>query len=95
MTVYMVRRGTLRHFVFLEHGAHYTVFMLAVLMFTSALIHIPELIPGLVGIGIIGASIAASIRVSKLPPEQRRKALLSNIITGVMALSGQWLLCRG
>ena len=75
MTVYMVRRGTLRHFVFLEHGAHYTVFMLAVLMLTSALIHIPELIPGLVGIGIIGASIAASIRVSKLPPDKRQKAL--------------------
>lgn len=75
MTIFMVRRGTLNHFVYLEHGAHYTVFVLAILMLTSAIIHIPELIPGLAGIGIIGASIAASIRVSKLPPEQRKKAL--------------------
>jgi hypothetical protein len=32
-------------------------------MLFSALWHIPELIPGLAGIGIIGASIAASVRV--------------------------------
>lgn len=75
MTIFMVRRGTLKNFVYLEHGAHYTVFILAVLMLTSALLHIPELIPGLAGIGIIGASIAASIRVSKMSPEQRKKAL--------------------
>lgn len=65
MTVFMVRRGTLNNFVYLEHGAHYTVFFLALIMLFSALWHIPELIPGLVGIGIIGASIAASVRVRK------------------------------
>lgn len=65
MTVYMVRKGTLNNFVYLEHGAHYTVFVLAIIMLFSALLQIPELIPGLVGIGIIGASIAASIRVRK------------------------------
>jgi len=66
MTVFMVRRGTLKNFAYLEHGAHYTVFVLAVIMLISALYHIPELIPGLAGIGIIGSSIAASIRVNKL-----------------------------
>lgn len=65
MTVFMVRRGTLKNFIYLEHGAHYTVFVLALIMLFSALFHIPELIPGLAGIGIIGASIAASIRVRK------------------------------
>ena len=65
MTIFMVRRGTLNNFIYLEHGAHYTVFVLAVIMLTSALLHIPELVPGLAGIGIIGASIAASIRVNK------------------------------
>jgi hypothetical protein len=65
MTVFMVRRGTLNNFIYLEHGAHYTVFVLAVIMLTSALLRIPELVPGLAGIGIIGASIAASIRVRK------------------------------
>lgn len=66
LTIFMVRRGTLGNFVYLEHGAHYTVFVLAVIMLLSALFHIPELIPGLVGIGIIGSSIAASIRVRRL-----------------------------
>lgn len=66
MTIFMVRRGTLNNFVYLEHGAHYTVFVLAIIMLASALLHIPELVPGLAGIGIIGASIAASIRVNKL-----------------------------
>ncbi len=65
MTVFMVRRGTLNHFAYLEHGAHYTVFVLAMIMLFSALYHIPELVPGLAGIGIIGASIAASVRVRR------------------------------
>jgi uncharacterized protein len=71
MTVFMVRRGTLNNFVYLEHGAHYTVFVLAVIMLISALFHIPELIPGLAGIGIIGSSIAASVRVNKLKAQGR------------------------
>jgi hypothetical protein len=65
MTVYMVRKGTLNEFVYLEHGAHYTVFVLAVVMLASALLDIPEIVPGLTGLGIIAASIAASIRVRK------------------------------
>ncbi|MBP9852701.1 DUF475 domain-containing protein [Candidatus Saccharibacteria bacterium] len=63
MTVYMVRKGTLNNFAYLEHGAHYTVFVLAIVMLASALWHIPEIVPGLTGIGVIMASIAASIRV--------------------------------
>lgn len=65
LTIYMVRKGTLHNFIYLEHGAHYTVFVLAIIMLTSALLHVPELVPGLAGIGIIGASIAASVRVRK------------------------------
>ncbi len=65
MTVYMVRKGTLNNFAYLEHGAHYTVFVLAIVMLASALFEIPEVVPGLTGIGIILASIAASIRVRK------------------------------
>ena len=65
MTVYMVRKGTLNHFIYLEHGAHYTVFVLAVVMLASALLKIPEVVPGLTGLGIIVASIVASVRVRK------------------------------
>jgi hypothetical protein len=68
LTVYMVRKGTLNSYKFLEHGAHYAVFVLAAAMLLSLLIHIPEVITGVLGIGLIGASIVASVQA-------RRKAL--------------------
>lgn len=70
MTIFMVRRKTLNNFIYLEHGAHYTVFVLAIIMLGSALFAVPEVVPGLTGIGIIAASIAASIRVRKLEAKQ-------------------------
>jgi hypothetical protein len=66
MTVYLVRKKTLGQFIYLEHGAHYTVFVLAMVMLASALLDIPEIVPGLTGVGIILASIIASVRVQKL-----------------------------
>lgn len=69
LTIYMVRRKTLNNFVYLEHGAHYTVFVLAVVMLASALLRVPDVVPGLTGIGIIGASFAASIRARRLKSE--------------------------
>ena len=62
-TVYMVRRGTLEALPFLEHGAHYAVFVLAATMLLSLWINVPEVITGVLGIGLIGASILASQRV--------------------------------
>ncbi len=62
LTVFMVRRKTLGQYIFLEHGAHYTVLMLAAILLASVIWNISDYIPGLVGVGIIGASVAASIR---------------------------------
>lgn len=60
MTVFMVRRGTLEAYKFLEHGAHYAVLVLAGTMLLSLLITIPEVITGILGLGLIGASVIAS-----------------------------------
>jgi hypothetical protein len=60
MTVYMVRRGTLDSYMFLEHGAHYAVFVLAFTMLLSLWIDIPSVITGVLGLGLIAASIVAS-----------------------------------
>jgi len=60
MTVFMVRRGTLGNYIYLEHGAHYTVLVLAMTMFVSELYHIPESIAGVIGIILIVSSIVAS-----------------------------------
>jgi len=65
LTVYMVRKGTLGKYRYIEHGAHYTVLILAALLLASVIVEISDYIPGLLGVGIIGASIAASVRESR------------------------------
>ncbi|HSX17490.1 MAG TPA: DUF475 domain-containing protein [Patescibacteria group bacterium] len=60
LTIFMVRRGTLNNYKFIEHGAHYTIFALACILFLSIFTTVPELITGLVGISIIISSIIAS-----------------------------------
>jgi len=70
MTIYMVRHRMLSRFVYVEHGAHYTVFVLAIILLTSVLWSISDYVPGLVGVGIIGASLVAS--------HQKRRAKLAH-----------------
>jgi hypothetical protein len=65
ITIFMVRNGTLNHYKFLEHGAHYTVFVLASVLLLGIFWHVPEAVAGLVGIGIIGSAILASKQSSK------------------------------
>ena len=62
LTVFMVRRHTLGHYVFVEHGAHYTVLILALILLASIIWSISDYIPGLIGVGVIGASIVASVQ---------------------------------
>jgi hypothetical protein len=65
MTVYLVRQGTLDEFVYLEHGAHYAIGILAVIMLVSMHMHVPELITGGVGLAFILASLWSSIQHKK------------------------------
>jgi hypothetical protein len=62
MTVFLVRKGTLDEFIFLEHGAHYAIGILAVIMLVSMKYHVPELFTGLIGVAFIAASLWSSIR---------------------------------
>lgn len=64
LTVYMVRRQVLEQYRYLEHGAHYTILILAIILLASMFIHLPEVVPGIIGISIIGASLWASRRVA-------------------------------
>ena len=61
LTVYLVRKGTLDEYVFLEHGAHYAIGSLAAIMLISMTHHISEVITGLVGAVLIGLSVLSSI----------------------------------
>jgi hypothetical protein len=65
LTVYLVRQGTLDEYVFLEHGAHYAIGVLAGIMLISMSRHIPEVVTGLAGALLIGLSVYSSIRYKK------------------------------
>lgn len=62
MTIFFVKRDTLSEYVYLEHGAHWAILALALLMYASALYEIPEVITGLIGLLLIGGSLVSSVR---------------------------------
>ena len=62
LTVYLVRQGTLSEYVYLEHGAHWAIGALAVILIISIGYHISEFITGLLGVAFIGAALLTSIR---------------------------------
>ena len=66
MTIYLVEKGTLDAYVFLEHGAHYAIGALAFIMIASGTgLHIPEVVTGLIGVAFIVWAVIASIQYSK------------------------------
>jgi hypothetical protein len=60
LTVFIVRNGTLDTYKYLEHGAHYTVFVLAIVLLLGLFFNVPEVFAGLIGIGLIGSAILSS-----------------------------------
>ncbi|MDQ1922868.1 DUF475 domain-containing protein [Massilia pseudoviolaceinigra] len=66
MTVFLVKKGTLDEFVYLEHGAHYAIGILALIMLASMKFHVPEIFTGLIGVAFIVASLWSSVRHKKL-----------------------------
>nr|WP_203615886.1 DUF475 domain-containing protein [Streptomyces sp. SID13726] len=65
LTVYLVRQGTLDDYVYLEHGAHYAIGALAVILMVTIQYQINEIITGLVGVILIGWSFWSSVRRNK------------------------------
>lgn len=56
LTVYLVRKGTLSEYVYLEHGAHWAIGALAFILLYSIGTHVPEIITGLIGVALIIAA---------------------------------------
>lgn len=63
-TLFMVKKRTLHTHQYLEHGAHYTIFLLALLLLAGLFVHVPEAVAGVMGVVIILLSIIASRRDS-------------------------------
>ncbi|MBC7858900.1 MAG: DUF475 domain-containing protein [Burkholderiaceae bacterium] len=65
LTVFLVHKGTLEQFVYLEHGAHYAIGILALIMLASVKYHIPEWFTGLSGVAFILVSLWSSMKHKK------------------------------
>lgn len=65
LTIFMVRRQVLQAYRYLEHGAHYTIGILAAVLLAGVFFDIPEVIAGVMGIFIIGASIWSSVLATR------------------------------
>jgi len=65
LTVYLVKQGTLDDYVYLEHGAHYAIGALAVLLLVTIQYEINEVITGLIGVVLIAWSFWSSVRRNK------------------------------
>lgn len=65
LTLFLVRKGTLQKYQYLEHGAHYAIGALAILMLLSLGMPIPEMITGFIGTSFILLSLISSILYNK------------------------------
>jgi hypothetical protein len=61
LTVFLVRKGTLQDYVYLEHGAHWAIGALSVILLIGIGFHVNEVITGLIGVAFIGAAFLSSI----------------------------------
>jgi hypothetical protein len=66
MTIYLVEKGTLEAYIYLEHGAHYAIGALAfIMLFSGTGVHVPEVLTGLIGVAFIVWAVISSISHSK------------------------------
>lgn len=65
LTVMLVEKKTLKDFLYLEHGAHWAIGALAIIMLISTSVEVPEVITGLIGLFFIVASLISSVLHNK------------------------------
>jgi len=61
LTVFLVRKGTLGEYEYLEHGALWAIGALAVILLITIEYEVPEVVTGLIGVAFIGAAFISSI----------------------------------
>ena len=65
MTIYLVKKGTLTELIYLEHGAHYAILALAVIMFLKIFYEVSEILTGTISFILIALSLFASLKYRK------------------------------
>ncbi|WP_207343699.1 DUF475 domain-containing protein [Arthrobacter sp. E3] len=61
LTVFLVREGTLDDYEYLDHGAHWAIGALAVILLLTISLEVNEVVTGLIGVFFIGAAFLSSI----------------------------------
>lgn len=62
LTLYFVRQKTLTELVYLEHGAHWAILGLSIAMLANLVVHVPEVVTGLVGLCFVALAYRSSLR---------------------------------
>jgi hypothetical protein len=78
LTVYVVRRGTLEEYRYLEHGAYYAIGMLALLLMVEVWRDVPDVLTAGAGAAMIVAAVASSLAVRKRQERVQRRAPYSD-----------------
>lgn len=83
LTIYLVRKGTLDDYAYLEHGAHWAIGALAVILLVSIRHEVPEVVTGLIGVAFIGAAMVSSVLRNRkgglaASADDRRKVLINS-----------------
>lgn len=60
ITIHMIRKEVMGKYQYLDHGAHYAIGALSIMMLLSIKFHLPEVVVGLTGITIITATLIHS-----------------------------------
>lgn len=75
LTIFMVDMKTLKQYLYLEHGAHWAIGFLAIIMFISTRVEIPEVVTGGTGLVIVGAAFISSIIHNKKQVQEKVKEI--------------------
>ncbi|MEO9138704.1 MAG: DUF475 domain-containing protein [Jatrophihabitans sp.] len=65
LTVFLVRKGTLSEYVYLEHGALWAIGALSVILLVTIEYEVPEVVTGLIGVAFIGLALLSSVLRNK------------------------------
>lgn len=75
LTIMLVEKETLAKYIYLEHGAHWAIGALAIIMLYSTYGEVSEVVTGLIGAGFIAASYISSISFNKIQSKLKEPAL--------------------
>ena len=83
LTVYLVRQGTLAEYRYLEHGAHWAIGALAIILLTELKYSIPQAVTGVLGLAFILAAYTSSVLANRKDSRELSEAGLTDDGRGI------------